>query len=211
MDKAIEAFFALFSEFTWRRVLALLILLGLLFLGFSLYERYTLSFQLSRLQRSAELLMTIHKMESTVTSGNPEIRRASQKLAEQSIHAVETKPLSLDILPSTLRFSTDYLWKFLAGAAAWFGLAISRTPRIARGDKASKTSAAGFFFFGILAGLLGLAIPPLWWPWFHLIIYPLCILAFFYVFIFTPFMIWWCSPSDKNAQEKPRIAASSDG
>lgn len=198
MDKVIESFFALFSEFTWRRFLAFLIFVGLLFLGFLVYERYTASFQLSRLQKSAELIITIHNMEMSITNGSTAIQKAGHSLAEQSIQAVEAKPLSLDILPTTLRFSTDYLWKFLAGCAAWIALSISRMPRIVRGDKASKATATGFLFFGILAGLIGLAIPTFWWPWFHLVIYPLCILAFFYIVIFIPFMFWWCSALDKE-------------
>jgi len=198
MDKIIEAFFSAFSEFTWRRFLALVIVVALLFLGFSFYERYTSSFRLSRLQKSAELLIKVHEMEQAMTNGSPELQRASRALVEQSIHAVEIAPISLDVLPTTLRFSTDYLWKFLAGCAAWIAFAASRVPRILRGDKVSRTSALGLLFFAVLVGLAGLAIPAIWWPWFHLVIYPLSILAFFYICIFLPFMIWWCSPPSKE-------------
>jgi hypothetical protein len=198
MDKIVEAFFAVFSEFTWRRFLALIILFGLLVLGFSLYERYTSTFRLSRLQRSAELLIKVHEMESAITNGSPELQHASHMLVDRSIHAVEIEPLSLDVLPTRLRFSTDYLWKFLAGCAMWVALAISRVSKIVRGDKASRTSAFGLLLFSILAGLVGIAIPPIWWPWFHLVVYPLSILGLFYIFVFTPFMIWWCSPLDKE-------------
>ena len=197
MDKIVEAFFSVFSEFTWRRFLALLIVVALLFLGFSFYERYTSSFRLSRLRKSAELLIKVHEMELAMTKSSPELQRASRALVEQSIHAVEITPISLDVLPTTLRFSTDYLWKFLAGCAAWIAFAASRVPRILRGDKVSRTSALGLLFFAVLVGLAGLAIPAIWWPWFHLVIYPLSILAFLYICIFLPFMIWWCSPPSK--------------
>jgi hypothetical protein len=184
MDKALEKLLELFSEFTWRRFFALVVVAFVVLLAFSLFERYTSSFRLGRLQRSAELIAKIQEIELAMTNASPELKNAYKALVSQATEAIETKPLSLDFVPSTLHFSLDILWKFLAGAAMWtlLGLIVmARTkPGVNRYNLfvGSTTSATA-------CGIVGIWVPPMWWPWFHIFIFPVIFLMAIFV-LFVP-------------------------
>jgi len=124
MSALLEKLLVFFSEFTWRRFFALLVVAALLFVAFSLFERYTSSFRLSRLQKTADLISKIQEIELTITNASPEVRSDYKAVVAQVTDAVNSKPLSLDFIPSTLHFSMDGFWKFIAGGSLWVVFAL---------------------------------------------------------------------------------------
>jgi hypothetical protein len=119
------------SEFTWRKLLLLVCIAAVGLGGFSLWERYTSSFRLGRLQKAADLMVRLQELQAHGTNSTPELERAKATLVTQAVQAIEEKPLTLDILPSTLKLSVDSLWRFLAGSALWFLTSLVFIPRLA--------------------------------------------------------------------------------
>lgn len=73
----------------------------------SLFERYTSSFRLTRLQRSAELIAKLQETNLTITNSSQEFQADYKALVIQANEAITVKPLSLDILPTKLHLSLD--------------------------------------------------------------------------------------------------------
>ena len=78
----------------------------------SIYEIYTSAFRFSRLQKAADLLSKIEELDSRGTNASPELLRARKALVAQSVEAIDSKPITLQFVPSTLKFSMDGVWKF---------------------------------------------------------------------------------------------------
>jgi hypothetical protein len=198
MGTIIEKLLVFFSEFTWRRFFALLVVAALLFMAFSLFERYTSSFRLGRLQKSAELISKIQAIETTITNSSLELQRDYRALIAQATEAVEVKPISLDVLPSTLRFSMDDVWKFLAGGVLWFIFALFTIPKSLRGDKESRRAFGGMMLFAAISGFVGIFVHPYRWPWFHLFLFPFILMGA--VFLMLVPVIYFVT---KRASKKP--------
>src|SRR5689334_20686099 len=116
MSDFFEALFKFFSEFTWRKLAGVFLVLIVCFGGFSLYERYTSSFKLSRLQKATELLLRIQEAQANApTNAPPELDRARNALLAQALKAIEETPMTFEVLPSKLSFSVDTPLKFFAG------------------------------------------------------------------------------------------------
>jgi hypothetical protein len=173
------------TEFTWRKFFALLVVLAILLVAFSGYERYTSSFRLSRLQKSAELIAKLQEIDLTITNNSRELQGDYLALVAQANEAITTKPLSLDILPTTLHLSMDVLWKFLAGGLVWFAFGFIMLLKM-KGAEA-WSALGGSSMIGTIAGFLSIWIPPIWWPWFHIFIYPI-IFSIGFVLVMIPFV-----------------------
>src|SRR6516162_6374800 len=88
----------LFAEFTWQK-LRILLAVGMVgIVGFFVYERYTSSFQFSRLQKATELLVKLQEIQIRSTNSAPEIEAARKELVAQVAQAINQKPISLDFI-----------------------------------------------------------------------------------------------------------------
>ena len=65
-----------FSEFTWKKLFSILVMLLIAFAIVSVYEIYTSAFRFSRLQKAAELLAKIEELDSHGTNASPDLLRA---------------------------------------------------------------------------------------------------------------------------------------
>lgn len=175
MKDMLEALFKFGSEFTWRKLLALILLGAVAFGIFLLYERYTSSFRLSRLQKASDLLIRLQEIEVHRTNSTPELERARIALMTQAAKAIEESPLSLEFIPMKLTFSVENAWKFLAGGALWCVIAVFQLSKLK--TKSAKDSVLGFLMLAGLSGFVGVFVPAIWWPWFHILIYPWLFIA----------------------------------
>jgi len=168
-EAVIKAFFA---EFTWRRLFAGFVLLAVILL---VYERYTCSFRLSRLQKATELLLRLQEVQSSKTNSTPDMQRAWTALASQAAKAIEAEPPSFEFIPAKLTFSTDSLRKFLAGGCLYFVFALFQLPKVQQ--KAGRDALGTTVMLAVAAGGVATQVPTVWWPWFHVLIYPLLFIA----------------------------------
>lgn len=173
MKDIIEVFLKFFfAELTWRKLLAAFILLAL---GFGCYERYTASFRLGRLQQATELLARLQEVQARSTNSTPDLERARTALMVQAVQAIEEKPVSLDFIPSTLTFSIDGMWKFIAGGVLWFAVGLFQLSKIK--TKQGRNTLLSLLIVAAASGFVAIQVPAIWWPWFHILIYPWLFIA----------------------------------
>jgi hypothetical protein len=175
MSGFFEALFKFFSEFTWRKLGALIIVGVCTVVALSLYERYTSSFRINRLQRVTELLLKVRELEDKHAEAGSDLELARTTLIKQVIEAVQQKPITLDVLPTTIRLSVDDAWHFLAGSALWFILAATQINSLK--EKKGRDAFVGLFLVACVSGFFAIFTPIVWWPWFHLFIYPFLLVA----------------------------------
>jgi hypothetical protein len=151
------------------------------------YERYTATFRLGRLQKESDLLARLQETQMRSTNVlDPELIRLQAVLLANAAKTIEEKPISLEFVPSKLTFSFDSLWKFVWGGSLWLVFAIIWLPKSK--TKEGKEQIKGFFVLAVVSGVIGLFVPPIWWPWFHIFIFPWLLIICFFIAI-APFAI----------------------
>lgn len=175
-----------FAEFTWKKLRILLAVVVVAIVALFVYERYTSSFQFSRLQRATDLLAKLQEIQIRATNSAPEIDAARKQLVAQVVQAINQKPITLDFVPSKLSIQMDSLLKFAAGGALWCFLALFYIPKLR--TKEGKNSFIGLIMMAGLTGAIGIFVPPIWWPWFHLLLFP-WLLIFAFITVLIPFAI----------------------
>ena len=189
-----------FSEFTWKKLFSIFVILAIAFTIVSIYEIYTSAFRFSRLQKAADLLSKIEELDSHGTNASPELLRARKALVTQAVEAIDTKPITLQFVPSTLKFSMDGTWKFFAGAAFWCLISLTQIRNAT--DTKKNNAFIGMVTFGIMNGFIGMFVPNVWWPWFHIFILPLVFLICIMILILPVGYIASKRAANKKAQEK---------
>lgn len=173
MKEVIEIILKAFSELTLRRFISLILILFMFAIGFMGYERFTSSFSLARIQKSVELLTNIEELRSRDL--DPESKALCDILLEQLQKAVAANPLSIRIVSEPFIVRTVIFWKFLFGGAVWFCFALFSLPKTLRGNTESRNFLYGFVVAGCAFGIVGIIVPAIWWPYFHLFVYPFII------------------------------------
>jgi hypothetical protein len=72
-------------------------------------------------------------------------------------------------------YSIESLWKFFAGGTIWWVYGLLRFRKVRK-----KEGRDELYFTLSMAGIFGIAavfVPPIWWPWFHILIYPSLLFA----------------------------------
>jgi hypothetical protein len=162
-----------FSEFTWRKLVAVIFMVLILVGLFSIYELYTSSFRFNRLQNAAELLIKLEQMESTATNQNDQLKQARTALITQATEIINNKPITVSIIPTKLDFTLSFGWfyKFVFGASFWFVIAVF--VRLKAKNTKDKSASLGMLTFSVFTGISGMYFSEIWWPWFHIFILPL--------------------------------------
>ena len=171
-----------------RSKIAVLLTIIVIALGFLVaYEYYTASFRLGRLQKETDLLVRLQEVQMQGTNIiSPELIHLRAVLLTNVTKTIEEKPISLDFVPSKLTFSFDSVRKFFAGACFWWVFAVFYLPK--RKTVEGKNAFNGLIVLAVFSGIIGLFVSPIWWPWFHIFIFPwLLIIGVFVALI--PFAI----------------------
>ncbi len=146
------------------------------FVGFLAFERYTASFRLSRLQKEVDVLTRLMEIEKS--SGNEpskELQKARKALIEHTAGIIAEQPVSLAFVPSSLRFSIESFWKFIASGAIWWVYVLVCLLKFK--SKKDKPKILEPLMVGGVVGFIGIFVPAIWWPFFHIFIFPLLLLA----------------------------------
>jgi len=150
------------------------ILITIIVFGLTLlvgYERYTATFRLGRLQKESDLLARLQEIQMRSTNAmTPELIRIQAVLLTNAARTIGERPISLEFVPTKLTFSFDSLWKCFWGGSLWLAFAILWLPKSK--SKEGREQIKGFFVLAVISGIIGLFVPPLWWPWFHIFIFP---------------------------------------
>jgi hypothetical protein len=153
----------LLAQFSWRRLLTLVVFFSILAAVFVVFERYTAYFHLARLQKATVLLSQLGLLESDVAvASDPELRAIRD--------AIEADLVSL-ISPGAGRaFGTTNILRWLAGGASWFLLSLMYVPDLRK--RQNIAPFVGLIVFGVLLATVGLLIPRSAGPYIHFLAYP---------------------------------------
>lgn len=172
MNNLVEQVVRLLENITLKRVAVLVVLLVALAAGAFLFERYTASFAMTKMERAAALLRQLEQSQSA-KAREKELAEISHQLTTQ-LHAIVVDQkvssavalIAFDIPPNV------WLWKFIAAAAPWFLFSCAALTEV---RKKPVSSLIAFFVAQVIVsffGAVGALLPTIAWPWFNMFIFP---------------------------------------
>jgi hypothetical protein len=162
INPVFDFFEKLLEQFTWRRLIFVLILSFLAIASLVTYETYTGHFRLKRIEQSTNLL---HKL----TALSPEIKR-SEDNASSDIFKALINDLDLFVNHRTTPFSVPiWLLKLLASVLPWI---LISTLFLVGDSKNSKNAVVGLLLAAIPCSVIGALLPNFTYQIFNYLIYP---------------------------------------
>jgi len=139
------------------------------------YEKYTNNFQLSRLQKSAEVLLTLQEIKSKNIQSNQSLLPIYKDIEK------ELATLSDPANPASLAFNPKYAGfkKFFSTFSLWLLLALIIYFQQKKKPEKEPNIVFGFIVLGLFFGFIGYLLPTILWPWLNLIAYPILHIALF--------------------------------
>jgi len=147
-----------------KQIGELLLILTLIAIGVALYERWTASFRLSKLQRAASVVESLAKAHNISTD---RLNIVSTAIIAQLQEVICPDHIAGKRQAKGLRF--------LVGLTPWIALSLFFLPGIIRkGDE--MHAIWGAWAFGVITSFCTMFFPEVYWPWFHLLVYPFVVL-----------------------------------
>jgi hypothetical protein len=167
LEPIVGFFDKLIDQFTWRRLVFLAVLIAVSSGGLWVFEAYTQSFKLGRIERQIAILEKLALVSGRPdVRGSSELRALSDSLTKQLRETDITVPASYELLP--------WAKKALAASTAWlvFGLFVVLTPNSytrTRPETASVVAGMSVVASPFIA--LATALPTV--PWVNYALYPI--------------------------------------
>jgi hypothetical protein len=170
MQSLFDTLGKLLLEFTWRRLASVVLMAALAISAVALYERYTSSFQLARIEKVANILATLHAIDPTQLDGRPELRATYLDLVTQVNAAARSRPLLPEL--SATRWVPTTVGKVIGGGILWWLLALLAFRDVLRKDNNARVALPALLVLGLGAGLVALTVDGGGIA-FHFVLYPL--------------------------------------
>ena len=155
LEPLFKLFDKMITDFSWKRLFSLFLMLGVIIGIFGLFESYTNYFEYKKIEKQITLLKQLIELN------NNDVIIKDKEL--NSIHASIKKRLVTNSLtsPEEKIFAKipQSIWQFLTGAFFWFVLSFSYIPGMRRGDKDANNAFIGLIIVGIIAGIIGALLP----------------------------------------------------
>lgn len=176
---------------TWKSFGILVALIIVATIGFLIFERYTSSFEFSRIQRATELLGQLEAFDKEGISESSKLGPAYNKLVDQFEKDLDEKPLSISLegyfpQSSFFAFLRKNFWKFFAGGLPWIILWLSNFSNPQKSPP-KISGLLGFLLFALAFGFVGMFLPSN--PWINYFVYPVGGVFGFFILILLCFTI----------------------
>ena len=165
IDPVLKAFEGLLSDFTWRRLTALVVLTLYVGLLFAVFEAVSGHFRLGRVEHATNILARLQEIEAKQAPLSPELAEVRSDLVRRLRAINAPDAISLPNFAA--------LWKFLAAAAPFVLMSLLFVPAIRKRQPGIRSTLLGFALIAALAGFTGYFIPTFLWPWGNLVVYPI--------------------------------------
>jgi hypothetical protein len=173
IEPIVEAFNRLLSDFTWRRLIALVMFTAYVALFFIVYEATTAQFRLARIEHAANIVARLQEIEAKHLDPTSTLGAVHSDLINRLREVSNPSAVSL---PAYAGF-----YIFLAAAAPWLLMMSMAISNIRKKKPDAWWGFAGVVMLAILAGFTGLIIPTFLWPWGNLVVYPIVLFIVFVV------------------------------
>lgn len=165
IESIFQFFEKLFTEFSLKRIAFVLgFIIVIIFIAW-MFESYTGSYKLNRIERSVEILK-----ELSLLSNDETIKK--DKELTQIYNNLENE-LYTFLRNNELRFyiSSD-IWKIITSSLPWLILAIFFLPDLLKGKEGSDNTIIGLVVFAIPFIVVGYFIPTFQKRWINYFLYP---------------------------------------
>jgi len=172
----------LIEQFSWKRLLFVISLLGLFMTGLIIFESYTGHFRLARIDKSADIIVKLNTLP-------PDISQQSKEIL-----ASATKGIAKDIDGFTNGNSTPFSihkdsLKVIAALVPWLIFAVLLS---LAGGNGTAAALGAIILFALFSGLIGYFLPLFEREWINYVAYP-----FGFCFLMVWLVVMW--------QKKPAL------
>jgi hypothetical protein len=167
IEPVLKAFEGLLSDFTWRRLTALVVLTLYIGLIFVVVEAVSGHFRLGRIEHATNVLAHLQEIDAKQPPLSPDLAAIRFDLVRR------LRAINAPNATSVPELAT--LWKFLAAAAPFLLMSLFFVPGIRKRQPGIWSTITGFALFAALAGFTGSFVPTFLWPWGNLLIYPIAL------------------------------------
>ena len=175
LNRLLDLIESIIFGFTWRRFLAVALLIGIFCGVLFIFEHYTSYFGLRKLEKATALLSTLQEIDGSKSlESNEELSTIKSNVILELQEITQQKPLlppfkfSFPLLKSAILSLHSGFWKFFIAASPWIVLLVYIVFH--------RSSVRGFvtlFVCILISGGLGIILPEFLWPIGNLIIYPI--------------------------------------
>lgn len=160
---------ALFTEFNLRRLFYWLSLPILAITGLIIWETFTDSFFLARMERRLSLLRELHSLAKDGITQNSELAPSYQEMARQ---LAEYKVRSFSLVHILNYPDSEQFFKFITGGIWGLAVAVSALSDKGKGKEQWKSTLYGGLVFAAVLGFISTLIPTIYSPWVNYIGWP---------------------------------------
>jgi len=151
ISSIVDAFKDLVLNFSWKRIIHILVLISIVFIVLMLVEWQTCFFKLSKIERISGLMKEIESIDSCRGGGIADLRDVCFQIIEQLKEKVKPRPVNFFLGTSPK--------KFLFGLLPWLIFCLFFIPSILRREINSLYGAFGALVVGSLVSLAYTLIP----------------------------------------------------
>jgi uncharacterized membrane protein len=173
MTDLFESLAKLLSDFTWKRLLGAVVAVTVLVAMLFMYERYTNSFALDRVQKRAEILQVLQEIRAKGWADDRRLETAYTRLLDELEATAVPDPPSFSAPSVIARLQApEAVWKFLAGASLWWLVALVALRDVYKGDDSAAAALLALGLGGVIFGTIGALLSSLHWT-FNYVAYPI--------------------------------------
>jgi hypothetical protein len=194
-EAVFQSFEKLISEFSWRRLVFLVILLLMVATAIWLWESNTGQMRLTRIERTISILNSIKDLQE-----HPVMK--SDSTLQSTLSALKD-----DLKKFTERKSQPPFWslinitwqKAFAGGFLWLLFSLIYFSSLRTKKQSDFHALIGCLFLAVVFGCIGALLPDFIFPWLNFIAYPVANFI-----LVVALSLWW------QARKKDRIASQSN-
>ncbi len=165
MSQLLEVVGELIADLTWKRAGSALLVLVVLLCAFAMYESYTASFRLGRVDRAARILNNLVALEDNEGIKTDEaLSEIHAKLVNRLGQLTDFSKPDSTVVSRLLRALTAFL--------PWFLLILAFGRRRGRGDKSAGSALGGTIVLAIPFVVGGVLLPQMHLGLINYIVYP---------------------------------------
>jgi hypothetical protein len=172
LDPIVRILEQLVLEFSWKRMLNVLLIFSLAAAVLGFLEWYTSYLSLMRIEQSVKILAKLQEIRTRDVGSQPELNPAYHALLVELNSATFPRTVGWQIPDAPRVKDFRPVWKFLAGAAPMWVVGLFALFVVGRNREAAAVTAA-MFLVGSFFGVIGFFIPTILWPWVNLVLYPI--------------------------------------
>jgi hypothetical protein len=162
VESILQTFRDLVLNLSGRRLFYFFVIFLTIILGLYIYEWYTASLYLTRLEKITNILSKIQSIDANIEPGQYALKEISGDISKQLKDNIRVREL---ITPSL------GIKKVFMAFLPWLIFSLIFIPSIKRKETNALLGVFGVLFFGIIAIIIGICLPQIG-AWFNYIIYP---------------------------------------